>query len=229
MSDGDGNRIVANSIHDNGDPGITLGAANVDVGEPTLTEATISGASTTISGTVSSGTTQTVHVELFANAECDPSGFGEGETYLGSVTVDLADNTMPFELVTDIPSLGEVITATATHATSESTSEFSNCVTVEAGGGGTGGTLSGALATPTGNANLTTFGTQDWAVWGYAGGGTSTSLAPDVRKSGGAAISNLTDIDAVPLGAPRRGLGQFPAANCRSRSTGRTARGRLRA
>ena len=41
VSDGDGNRIVANSIHDNGDPGITLGAANVDVGEPTLTEATI--------------------------------------------------------------------------------------------------------------------------------------------------------------------------------------------
>ena len=127
------------------------------------------------------------------------------------MTVDLADDTMPFELVTDIPSLGEVITATATHATSESTSEFSNCVTVEAGGGGTGGTLSGALATPTGNANLTTFGTQDWAVWGYAGGGTSTSLAPDVRKSGGAAISNLTNIDAAPVGAPLRGLGQFGA------------------
>ena len=39
---------------------------------------------------------------------------------------------------------------------------------------------------------------------------TSTSLTPDVRKSGGSAISNLTDIDPAP-DTPLRGLGQFPA------------------
>jgi Right handed beta helix region len=57
------------------------------------------------------------------------------------------------------------------------------------------------------DANLTALGNEDWAVWGFASQGTSTSLAPDVRKSGGSAISNLTDID--PTGVPLRGIGQF--------------------
>src|SRR5439155_24356037 len=72
------------------------------------------------------------------------------------------------------------------------------------------GTLGGALTNPSPfvtNVDLTSLGLQDWAIWGYAGGGTSTSLAPDVRKSGGSAISNLTDIAATA--APRRGIGQF--------------------
>jgi hypothetical protein len=59
--------------------------------------------------------------------------------------------------------------------------------------------------------NLTTQGPIDWAVWGYGSNGTSTNLAPDARKLGGNAISNLENIDpgtAVPL----RGLGQFPDA-----------------
>lgn len=56
------------------------------------------------------------------------------------------------------------------------------------------------------NQNLTVEGTQDWAVWGYANNGESTSLSPDVRKTGGAGISNLTSINN---GNPLRGLGQF--------------------
>ncbi len=56
------------------------------------------------------------------------------------------------------------------------------------------------------NANLTTQGTQDWAVWGFANNGTSTSLTPDVTKSGGSGISNLTNISN---GNPLRGIGQF--------------------
>ncbi|MBX9579752.1 MAG: hypothetical protein K2X87_05530, partial [Gemmataceae bacterium] len=58
------------------------------------------------------------------------------------------------------------------------------------------------------NRDLTTEGTLDWAVWGYADGGTSTSLAADVRKAGGAGLSGLTDISN---GNPLRGLGQFGA------------------
>ncbi len=57
------------------------------------------------------------------------------------------------------------------------------------------------------DADLTALGNEDWAVWGFANNGTSTSLAPDVRKSGGTAISNLTNID--PTQGPLRGLGQF--------------------
>jgi hypothetical protein len=56
------------------------------------------------------------------------------------------------------------------------------------------------------NQDLTAEGTSDWAVWGYANGGQSTSLAPDVHKAGGSGISALTDISN---GNPLRGLGQF--------------------
>ena len=58
--------------------------------------------------------------------------------------------------------------------------------------------------------NLTTQGPIDWAVWGYSNGGTSTSLAPDVRKASGNAISNLEDISPASPTVPLRGLGQFP-------------------
>lgn len=70
------------------------------------------------------------------------------------------------------------------------------------------GNLTGSLSTGTTNHNLSTSGTIDWAVWGYAGGGRSTSLSPDVRKNGGSAISSLTNMDSC--GAPLRGIGQFP-------------------
>jgi hypothetical protein len=58
------------------------------------------------------------------------------------------------------------------------------------------------------NADLTGEGTIDWSIWGYANGGTSTSLAPDVRKAGGSGISDLTSLSN---GNPLRGLGQFGA------------------
>jgi hypothetical protein len=76
------------------------------------------------------------------------------------------------------------------------------------------GSLSGSvvaspdpIGSPT-SADLTAVGNEDWAIWGYAGSGTSTSLAPDVRKAGGTAIGDLTNIDPAPS-APLRGLGQF--------------------
>ena len=80
-----------------------------------------------------------------------------------------------------------------------------------------GGTLTGQLiytaansATPPVQFDLTGPGTEDWAVWGFANGGTSTSLAPDVRRAGGNAISALTDIEKTPA-IPLRGLGAFAA------------------
>src|SRR3954466_15069225 len=69
-----------------------------------------------------------------------------------------------------------------------------------------GGSISGQLiytaansATPPVQADLTAAGNEDWAVWGFASGGSSTSLAPDVHKAGGGgAISSLTNIQAGP-------------------------------
>src|SRR5262249_8407530 len=75
------------------------------------------------------------------------------------------------------------------------------------GGSARGGFIEGNL-TPTRvfNQNLTVEGTQDWAVWGFANGGTRTSLSPGVHKNGGAGISSLTNITN---GNRLRGLGQF--------------------
>ena len=51
-----------------------------------------------------------------------------------------------------------------------------------------GGTLSGSVVLdPAPGVDLTSAGAIDWAIWGYAGGGTSATLTPDVRKRGGRA------------------------------------------
>ena len=72
-----------------------------------------------------------------------------------------------------------------------------------------GGSLSGSVVLdPAPAVDLSSAGAIDWAIWGYAGGGTSTSLTPDVRKGGGTAIGALTNIDPAPT-APLRGIGQF--------------------
>src|SRR4051794_27779664 len=56
-----------------------------------------------------------------------------------------------------------------------------------------------SLPTPPTQADLSAAGTTDWAIWGWGAGGSSTSLAPDVRKAGGTEISDLTDLEP---GAP---------------------------
>ena len=71
------------------------------------------------------------------------------------------------------------------------------------------GTVATGIAVPTNPQDLTSLGATDWAIWGYDGGGTSTALAPDVRKASGSAISDLTDIQGSELSIPRRGHGQF--------------------
>ena len=53
MDDGTGNRISANSIHDNGGKGILLARRRTTTRTaPTLTSATRNGATTTINGTL---------------------------------------------------------------------------------------------------------------------------------------------------------------------------------
>jgi len=138
-----GNAIVSNSIFSNVSLGIDLrplGVTPNDVGDgdtgannlqnfPVLTSATSSGGSTTIEGTLNSTANTTFRLEFFSNVACDPSGFGEGETFLGSadVTTDAAgDVSFSATLPTAAPADQGVITATATDP-SNNTSEFSQC------------------------------------------------------------------------------------------------------
>jgi parallel beta-helix repeat protein len=96
-----GNRISGNSIHDNGGLGIDLGddsvTNNVACGGgqepnllqnlPVLTSAVRSGAGTRFRGTLNAAPNSAFVLEFFSSSSCDPSGYGEGERFLGSARV----------------------------------------------------------------------------------------------------------------------------------------------
>ena len=140
---GTGNAILSNSIFANTALGIELegtsqGVTPNDPGDgdvgannvqnfPVLDTAQ-SGSSTFINGTLNSTANTQFRLEFFSNTTCDPSGFGEGKTFLGStdVTTDGAGNTA-FNVAFPIPvPVGHFVTSTATDL-GNNTSEFSEC------------------------------------------------------------------------------------------------------
>jgi Bacterial Ig-like domain (group 1)/Right handed beta helix region len=160
ISDGNvRNPVLSNSIHDNLQLGIDLGPTGVtpnDPGDgdtganerqnfPVLTSASQSGGNTSVAGTLNSTPSTTYRLEFFGNVVCDPSGFGEGETFLGSGSVTTnAAGTASFSF-TFAASGGTFITATATDPLGN-TSEFSAC---SAAPGGPGPPATLTLAPPT--------------------------------------------------------------------------------
>ncbi|MEN3312811.1 MAG: hypothetical protein V7645_2140, partial [Actinomycetota bacterium] len=120
------NRVVANSIHDNAHEGIHNTTAFV--APPTLTSAVKSGTNTTVNGTFSGTANTQFFIEFFKNTACDGTGAGEGETYLGfaSPTTNGAGSAS-YSFSSSTLNAGDIITATATHSTARSTSEFSIC------------------------------------------------------------------------------------------------------
>jgi CSLREA domain-containing protein len=82
----------------------------------------------TIKGTLDSSPNSDFLVEFFTNTECDPSGYGEGEVFVNTGSVQVTtDGTGHAEFTAPVaaPS-GEYITATAIDA-GNNTSEFSKC------------------------------------------------------------------------------------------------------
>lgn len=119
------NSVLSNSIHSNADLGISFSGA-VAPASPVLTEATSSAGTTTIAGALTGQVNATFIVEFFSNSVADPSGFGEGETFLGSALVT-TDDTGSAAFQINLPvsvSTGRVMTATAT-APNGTTSRFS--------------------------------------------------------------------------------------------------------
>ncbi|HMF09564.1 MAG TPA: PKD domain-containing protein, partial [Thermoanaerobaculia bacterium] len=141
------NFISGNSIVGNGGLGIKLGASpsvsvptpndplDADSGPnglqnyPTVTSASISAGKVTASGTLNSVPSTNFMIDLYSSAACDPSGNGEGDSFLGSTSVmtDVAGNATFGPVTFTIPASQSIITSTASLIAN--TSEFSPCFT----------------------------------------------------------------------------------------------------
>jgi len=141
------NPIIQNSIYSNTVTGITLMQSSPGIplpndvldadtvpgnrgqNYPVLNVPVIAAGSATITGTLSSQPSKNYRIEFFANAVCGPTGFGEGQTFIGianvttngSGTANIGPVTLP------VPAGQSVITATATDTATSDTSEFSQC------------------------------------------------------------------------------------------------------
>lgn len=141
------NPIVQNAIHGNTLQGITLNASTPGIpvlndpldadtvpgnrGQnfPVLNLPVIASGNATISGTLNSQASKSYRIEFYANAACGPTGYGQGQTFIGNTTVvtDVSGNATIGPLVLPAPAGQSVITATATDLATNDTSEFSQC------------------------------------------------------------------------------------------------------
>ncbi len=159
--------IIDNSIHSNGGLGIDLGDDGVtfnDQGDgdtgpntlqnfPVLTSAVVTGNSIAINGTLNSTPNTSFYIEFYSNQAADPSGHGEGQTYLGAlsnVMTNASGNaTFTASLPTAPPQGQMMITATTSdNADLANTSEFSQAI--QATTGSSMITISGQVLSPTG-------------------------------------------------------------------------------
>ncbi len=137
-----GNRILRNSIFENGGLGIELGLLedgptpndpkDPDTGInklqnfPAITSAT----PTQIRGRLNSRPRKNFTIQFFSNSAADPSGFGEGETFLGQKTVRTDRRGKVSFTFSSSLSAGQFVTATATDSVGN-TSEFSKALEVQ--------------------------------------------------------------------------------------------------
>jgi parallel beta-helix repeat protein len=139
-----GNRLLRNSIFNNLGLGIDLesdGVAPNDAGDgdsganglqnyPVLTSAASGGNLTTVKGTLNSQPNSEYRLEFFFGdvGACDPSGNGEGRTFLGAgVATTNGSGNVSFTFVSNTSlGAGRLVAATATDAAGN-TSEFSAC------------------------------------------------------------------------------------------------------
>jgi hypothetical protein len=86
---------------------------------------------TTVGGQLNSVVSRPYTIHFYNAPSCDSTGFGEGDTFIGSISVTTLTNTVPFTAELPAQTAGSFITATAT--SSDGTSEFSGCVVVVSG------------------------------------------------------------------------------------------------
>jgi CSLREA domain-containing protein len=177
---GTNNDVLSNSVFSNSGLGIDLGTNGVtpnDTGDgdsgpnnlqnfPVVTSATTG--SITVQGTLNSKASTTFTLQFFSSPVCDPAGYGEGQTFIGSVdvTTNSSGNTSFSQAFAGTVPEGYFVTATATDPNGN-TSEFSQCRQVSspvtptptssptATPTATGSPTSTATSTPTATATFT--------------------------------------------------------------------------
>lgn len=151
-SAGSGNSILGNSIRNSTVLGIDLGSDGPDESDtgdadtgingrenaPALSFARINGNAIQIFGKLDGNFTNGIkRVEYFASSSAHPSGYGEGEIFLGAVGINPTGvqvaNIRGTVIPTTMPPLPFFVTATSTNFDG-STSEFSNSIAAVDGG-----------------------------------------------------------------------------------------------
>jgi hypothetical protein len=98
---------------------------------PVVQSSVTNGSSTIVTGRSTHAELTTFTIQFFANPSCDPSGNGEGQTFVGSINQTTgADGHFMFSatMMSNVAA-GQFITTTATDS-GNNTSEFSACVQV---------------------------------------------------------------------------------------------------
>jgi len=91
-----GVRILGNSIHDNCGRGIRLSGGGNNVQSFPVPYLFEPGSTTHVRGVLSSAPNQTYALDFYANAAADPSGYGEGERWLGTLSATTDFNGLVF-------------------------------------------------------------------------------------------------------------------------------------
>jgi CSLREA domain-containing protein len=150
VADGQGNLIAPNSVFDNNGLGIDLGDAgptandtdDLDLGANVLQNAPVllqavpyTSTLLAVEGRLHSQAASTYTLQFYASPACDPSFYGEGQTYLGIIALPTGEDgnfyfRAFFSTTTSLQ--GHYVSATATDAEGN-TSEFSQCVSVGPG------------------------------------------------------------------------------------------------
>jgi hypothetical protein len=147
---------AGNSIYSNGGLGIELidtatglgagpmsaapSTVNASQRYPLVLGATGNAAGTLVTLEFAGASNASYRMEVFANATCDASNFGEGQTYLGAVEINTdAGGTYTGTAALPAVPAGSRVTMTATRDYNDNnmeSSEFSQCIAVAAGPGG---------------------------------------------------------------------------------------------
>jgi hypothetical protein len=142
-----GNAILSNLIYGNGALGIDLGGDGVTPNHvggpipgpngfenfPVLTSAVSSPTQTTIDGTLNAAVNSTFTIQFYVNSTADPSGFGQGQIFVGSASVTTnASGNASFSAVFNVSfATGLEVSATATDPNGN-TSEFAQDIAITA-------------------------------------------------------------------------------------------------